>query len=246
MSRYKAASIHLLISVLLLGSVIGTIFWVWYPEPTFEVLGAFPMIRLLVGVTLVIGPLLTLVVYKHGKPGLKFDLTVIVLLQIAVLLYGSYGLYDEKPHFMVFAVDRLEFIPEKQVDVSAIRFDELRTKRFAKLVQVFARAPEDPAAYQRYFDSVMIDGKPDLERRAEFYEPWTAGADVIREKVKPVGDINPASGHERENINRAIKRHSDAHPNLGILPIGGIERNAGMLLDMDTLEILDVLDANPW
>ncbi len=245
-SRYRASLIHLLVSSVVVAGVIGVIFWVWYPEPTFEILGAFSMIRLLVGVDLVIGPLLTMVVYKHGKPGLKFDLVVIALMQITALVYGSYTLYEEKPHYMVFAIDRLEFISKKQVDQSAIRFDELRTKESARPVQVFARPPEDPEEYQRYFDSIVFEGQPDLESRAEFYEPWSAGTEIIRQKIKPIEDIKPATSREQRNVQIAVEKYASSHPNLGILPIGGIERDVGMLLDRDTLEILDVLDANPW
>jgi hypothetical protein len=246
MSRYKAALIHLLISALLVSNVIGVVFWVWYPHPAFEAVGAFSIIRLLVAVDLVMGPTLTLVVYKHGKPGLKFDLTVIAIMQVVALIYGSYTLYIEKPQYMVFAIDRVEFVSKKSVDQSEIRYDELREKPFAKLIQVFARPPEDAAEYQRYLDSVVFEGKPDLESRAEFYEPWTAGADAIREKVKPIEDIETTIPREQKKIQKAIDQYAGAHPNLGILPIGGIERDVGMLLDRDTLEILGVLDANPW
>lgn len=245
-SRYKAALIHLLISALLVSNVIGVIFWVWYPHPAFEAVGAFSIIRLLVIVDLILGPTLTLVVYKHGKPGLKFDLTVIAIMQIAALVYGTYTLYVEKPHYMVFAIDRVEFVSRTVVDESGIRFDELREKPFAKLIQVFARPPEDQAGFQKYLDSVIFDGKPDLERRTEFYEPWVAGADAMRQKVKPIENIQAATPRERKNIEKAIDQYADAHPNLGILPIGAIDRDVGMLIDRDTLEILGVLDANPW
>lgn len=246
MSRYEAALIHLLISAVLVSNVIGVIFWVWYPHPAFEAVGAFSMIRLLVAVDLVMGPMLTLVVYKHGKPGLKFDLTVIAIMQIVALIYGSYTLYVEKPQYLVFAVDRIEFVSKRAVDQSDIRFDELRNKRFAELIPVFARPPEDQAEYQRYLDSVMFEGKPDLESRAEYYEPWAAGADIIRQKIKPIEEIEAATPRERSNIQKAIDDYAKSHPDLGILPIGGIERDVGMLLDRNTLEILGVLDANPW
>ena len=193
MSRYKAALIHLLISAVLVGNVIGIVIWVWYPKPTFEVLEVFPIVRLLVGVDLGIGPLLTLIVYKQGKPGLKFDLTVIALIQIVALVYGSYRLHEEKPDYLVFAVDRLEFISKNRIDPSLFAYDESQAKRFANLVQVFARTPEDPEEYQRYFDSIVDDGKPDLESRPEYWEPWSEGIDVIRKKVKSIEDINPTS-----------------------------------------------------
>lgn len=245
MSRYRASLIHLCISAVLVGNVVGIVYWIWYPEPTLEVVGAFPIIRLLVLVDLVIGPLLTMVVYVHGKPGLKFDLTVIALLQVSALIYGAYRLYDEKPDYLVFAIDRLEFIPSKQIDQSAIPFDGSELKRFAKLSQVFARLPEDPEEKQRFLSSIM-DGQPDLERRAEYWEPWASGADAIRDSIKPIDEIKPTSTKERENIKDAIETYGDLHPNLGVLPIGGIERDLGMLIDRDTLDVLDVLNANPW
>jgi len=227
------------------GTVIGMVYWIWYPAPTLEVVGAFPIIRLLVLVDLVIGPLLTMIVYVHGKPGLKFDLTVIALLQIAALVYGSYRLYEERPEFLVFAVDRVEFVSSRQIDETAIQFDRSDAARFANLVQVFARSPESPEEHQRYLESIMA-GQPDLERRAEFWEPWAAGAEVIRNRVKPIDEIKASSTRESDNIRQVIDEYGDLHPNLGVLPIGGIERDLGMLIDRDTLEVLDLLDANPW
>lgn len=89
MSRFQAALIHLLISTLVVGTVVGVVYWLWYPEPTFGIVGVLPIILMLVGIDLVLGPLLTMIVYKHGKPGLKFDLSVIALVQIAALVYGA-------------------------------------------------------------------------------------------------------------------------------------------------------------
>ena len=246
MSRYRAALIHLLISIALISVVIGIIFWFWYPRPSFEAVGAISIVRLLVVVHLVIGPLLTLIVFKHGKPGLKFDLYAIALMQVVALVYGSWRLYDEKPHYLVFAIDRLEFVSKKQVDQSAIGYDELREKHFGGLIQAFARLPADPEEYQRYFDSVAFEGQPDLESRAEFFEPWAAGANDIRSQLKPIEDIRPASPREQENLRQAIDYYAEGHPSLGILPIGGIEKDLGMLLDRDTLEILGILNADPW
>ncbi|MGI9205517.1 MAG: hypothetical protein ACR2Q3_15995 [Woeseiaceae bacterium] len=245
MSRFRASFIHLSISAVLVAAVLSVVYLVWYPEPLLDVAGAFPVVRLLVLVHLVIGPLLTLVVYVQGKAGLRFDLTVIGLLQIAALCYGSYRLYVEKPDYLVFAIDRVELISSKQVDELAIQFEEPGTEQFAKLTQVFARPPENPKEHQRYLESLMT-GQPDLERRAEFWEPWAAGAETIRNRVKAINKIEPTSSRESENIRQAVAEYGDLHPNLGVLPIGGIQRDLGMLIDRDTLEVLDMLDANPW
>lgn len=244
MSRYRASIIHLLISAFIVGNVVAVVFWAWYPSPAFEVVGAFPILRLLVGVDLVLGPLLTLVVYKHGKPGLKFDLAFIACVQIIALVYGSYVLFTERPRYVVFTVDRVEFVAANQVDETEIRFDELRAKEIATLIRAFASAPQDPEEYQRYFDSVMFEGKPDLERRPEYWQPWSAGVDTIRQKIKTFEGMNPVSDDESAALRRAIENYAGA--NVGVLPVGGIEDDIGVVVDVETLEILSVLRVNPW
>lgn len=246
LSRYKASLIHLFISAILVGGVVGIIYGSWYPEPTFGIVGVLPIMLMLIGVDLILGPLLTLVVYKHGKPGLKFDLSVIALVQIAALVYGAHTLYQEKPHYLVFAIDRLEYVAQKDIDPLVMRFDESQTERFADLVQIFAKRPEDPEEYRQYMDSVISDGKPDLERRPEFWEPWSEGAAVIKQQAKPIEDIEAASVQEQKHLDQAIEDYSRDHPRLGLLPIGGIKKNIGLLLDRDSLEIIDVIYVNPW
>jgi hypothetical protein len=235
-----------LISALLVGNVVAIVFWVWYPKPAFEVAGAFSIVSMLIGIDLVLGPILTLIVYKHGKPGLKLDLSVIALVQITALVYGSYVLYIERPSYLVFAVDRIEFVSSKQIDHSTIQYDELKNKSFAKLTPVFARIPEDPDEYDRFFDSIIFEGKPDLESRTEYWEPWIAGADHIRQKIMSLEELDPATPDEKQNVQRALDEYAGDHPNLGVIPVGGTEADIGILVDRDTLQILGALAANPW
>ena len=75
---------------------------------------------ILIGVDLVLGPLLTLIVYKQGKPGLKFDLSFIAAVQVAALIYGSYTLHSERPHFLVFAIDRVTLVALSGIDESSM------------------------------------------------------------------------------------------------------------------------------
>jgi len=127
-----------------------------------------------------------------------------------------------------------------------MRFEESQTEKFAGLVQVFARRPDDPEEFQQFFESIMTEGQADLEGRPEYWEPWPDGADDIRKGIRPIEEIKPTSPDEQENLRNAVDAHTQNHPNLGVLPIGGIPENIGMLLDRDTLEIIDVIYADPW
>jgi hypothetical protein len=246
MSRFKAAWIHLLISAILVGSVFAVVFLAWYPSPSFAVVGTSSIIQILIGVDLVVGPVLTLIVYKHGKPGLKFDLAVIAIVQLTALFFGAYRLYDEKPDYIVFAIDRLEFVSGKYIDKSQIRHAELKERKTSALTLAIATPPADPQEFQQFLDSVIVEGKPDLESRPEYWAPWSSESDVVRAALMPIGDINPATPAEEAAVQRAIEQFGDAHPNLGILPIGAVEADIGMLLDRDSLEILGTLEVNLW
>src|SRR4029078_12975478 len=110
MSRWKAAGIHLSIS-LLIGLIVGALlFGVWYPPPYFHAAGADQLVLLLVSVDIVLGPLLTLVVFKSGKWGLKFDLTLIAVMQTIALVYGLSVVLRSRPVFLVAAVDRFVLV----------------------------------------------------------------------------------------------------------------------------------------
>lgn len=246
MTRFKASSIHLAISAAVVAVILFIVFLFWYPGWTFEISGAIRPLFVLVGVDLVLGPLLTLIVYKQGKPGLLFDLWFIALVQVAALVYGSYALNAGRPHYMVFSVDRITLITNQGIDPSAIRYEELAEKPLRDVVRVFARAPSDPLEMEQLMESVIFEGQPDLERRTEYWEPWLSGTETIRDAIVPLDEFESASELEQQAIAEAIDRFSADHPNLGILPIGGIEEDISMLMDRDTLADLAVIKVNPW
>jgi hypothetical protein len=82
-SRWQASGTHLLVCVVIAAVVISVMLGVWYPGPLFEAAGGSELLYILVGVDVILGPLLTLIVFKSGKRGMKFDLTMIGLVQVA-------------------------------------------------------------------------------------------------------------------------------------------------------------------
>ena len=62
-------------------------------------------LKIIMGVDLVLGPLLTLIVYVPGKKGLKFDLTMIGITQIGCLMAGLWVVHNERPVVQSLADD---------------------------------------------------------------------------------------------------------------------------------------------
>ena len=97
MNRFSAFAIHLAISFVIFLVLAYLVVFEWYPGILFDTDGGWRGMRIIIGVDLVLGPALTLVAYKHGKPGLKFDLVCIALLQTVCLTAGTYVVWSERP-----------------------------------------------------------------------------------------------------------------------------------------------------
>jgi hypothetical protein len=107
MNRWKAFALHFAISVVIFLLLLAVILAYWYPGILFSIDGGWTGLRIVIAVDLVLGPLLTLVVFKAGKPGLKFDLTCIGLFQAICLSAGMWIVWNERPVALVLAYDTL-------------------------------------------------------------------------------------------------------------------------------------------
>ena len=68
------------------------------------------------GADVIVGPLLSLLVYKEGKKTLKMDLSIIVLIQVLATGYGVYAIAQSRPAWIVQAGWLFEVIPANVVD----------------------------------------------------------------------------------------------------------------------------------
>jgi len=102
LSRYAAAACHLMISLLVFAVLAWVILEVWYPDFFFAIDGGWEGMRIIFGVDVVLGPVLTLIVFRAGKPGLRFDLTLIGILQATCLALGTWIVYSERPIFFIY------------------------------------------------------------------------------------------------------------------------------------------------
>lgn len=99
--RLAAFGLHLAVSAVIFIALLALMLVHWYPGILFDSDGGWQGVRIVFAVDLVLGPLLTLVAFKPGKPGLLLDMICIVLLQAACLLGGVWVVYEERPRAVV-------------------------------------------------------------------------------------------------------------------------------------------------
>jgi len=117
-SRKQAFLTHLLISACVFVVISSLIVFYWFPGFYFYFDGGVRAIGTIFFVDVVLGPSLTLMIFKPGKKSLKFDMAVILLLQLSALVWGVNNVYTERPGATVFYTGKFTCLT--QADTSEI------------------------------------------------------------------------------------------------------------------------------
>ena len=78
-------------------------------------IGGYEIFFLIVGIDVVLGPALTLVVFKPGKKGLVFDLAVIAIVQMSAFLYGVSTLLEGRPAYIAALGESFQVIQSSEI-----------------------------------------------------------------------------------------------------------------------------------
>ncbi len=138
-NRWQAFGIHLALSVVIFIFLLGVIVFIWYPG-VFIHMGGFQGIRIVAGVDLVLGPLLTLMIFNPNKRKalIKLDLSIIAFIQLSALLVGTWLVYKERPLVQALSDDGLYIHALSEYETTETDYSSLKKLpgRFPKLVYV--------------------------------------------------------------------------------------------------------------
>lgn len=222
MNRYKAFAIHLSISVLIVLTTLTVVLTLWYPNGYFIAEGGWNALKILIFVDLVAGPVLTLIVFKPHKWGLRFDLTVIALLQLSALMYGITVLYTQRPAYLVFNVDRFDILSRQDIDMAELDPTLIaEAPKHANVSLIFAERPTDDPERTKLLEEVLFEGKPDLQYRPEYYRPFTEHLDQVF--VRELATDNLKS--HPEVVRFLSRRTTAAMSDYKFLPVVGKNRD---------------------
>lgn len=246
MTKPRAFTIHLTASTTVILAFLSIMLLVWYPSPYFEIDGGWKLWGILAGVNMVLGPLLTLIVFKPGKPGLKFDLSCIVLVQLAALIYGGTIIYQQRPAFVVFVVDRFTTVPAAEVDFDQLQYPEL--KRVVSIGPILAegKLPNDPKLRQDLLFAVLLEGQKDLEFQPELYQPYQPDLQHLRSRSIDLSQIAALNTDVKHAINAFLASRGGQMENYLYLPLRGRNKDIVMVLSPESGLPVGSIPISPW
>ncbi len=245
MSRFRAALVHLAISVSLGVALFAMVWFVWYPAPTLVVIGGHSIFLLLISIDVVLGPLLTLIVFKTGKRTLKFDLTVIALLQVVAMVYGVRSLLEARPVFIAALGDKFQVVQAPEIaDLNLKRAGKDRLPWFGPDLVGTAQPTEKFAAEEVAAVAQLAGGG--LGHFPQFHVPYSTMREAILAKAKPVGDLRKLSPEQAGEIDRWFASRRLAESSVRYQPIQISITDYAVILDAKTAEVVGIAPFKPW
>ncbi len=156
--------IHLTISAAIFFGFYFLTAFVWYPDFYFSANDVWFAILTVAFVDVGLGPTMTFVLYKSGKPGLKFDITMIIAMQLSALLWGSWVVYRERPLLTVYHNGSFFCLSSTQVALAKADLSQFSTGK--PIPQAFLALPENFEAGElrriKMEQTVLASNQPNL------------------------------------------------------------------------------------
>lgn len=250
MNRWKAFGIHLAISAAIGCAAALVVGWVWYPPPLLQATESDVFLYVLVGIDVVIGPLLTLVVFRPGKPSLRFDLAVIALLQLAMLSYGLWTAVSSRPVFLVEGVDRVTLVRANHVEPSDLEAAARNGLGFHRLswtgpVLVGSKPPHSVAERNRLMLEELKGGLA-IELRPQYYVDFGDRAEALFARGHPLPPLYTRAPKAMAEITAIAERAGERIDDLRFVPLVTGREDVAVILSGKTRRPVGMVRVNPW
>lgn len=245
MTRSKAFIIHLGISFVIFLVLLYFILSQWYPQPLFSTDGGWRVIRIIVFVDLILGPALTAIIFKPGKPGLKFDMFIIATIQAGALAWGTYTTYIERPAAVVYTIDHFTPVPAYQLAEYGITAKHLKEYGDSWPVMIYSEIPVDLDGQSKVL-SKALQTKTPLYLISEYYRPFSAKyLPVIVKNKMQVKEFVKGKPELEKIYQQALLSLNPAGNDYIFVALHSRENWATGVLDLNTMKLIETIDISP-
>jgi hypothetical protein len=243
--RLKAFSLHLAASATVLTLILGLLYLGWYHWPGWRLSDVTPVVAVLIGVDLVLGPLMTLIIANNKKPRreLTRDIGVIVAVQLCALIYGSTALWNGRPLYYAYSEGVLQLVQAYDINSNAAaearRLNPSLAPHWYSLARwIWAPLPEDPKEKEAIVLGATLDGSDDVISMPKYFKPWDQGLPELRGKLKKVDDIAYFSVGEKKKLKSIMQAAGLPSDQLNTMPLTGRGHPLLAVFDLNSLKII--------
>lgn len=220
-SRYSPVLVHLLASAVALGVVFLVARFAWYPGAYFGIAGVAETLLVLSLIALLLGPLLTHLACRRNVPGDMFGLSVMGVVQIVALMWGSWTLATQRPAFMVFEDGAFQV-----------------TRRDA------GQEPLPDTHHGASALPVVAAGLPGAPGEAGRYRPLADAAEVLATSGLPVHALMHRDARVRREVRQLVPEGGAVSGAWRIYPAFGHRDGWSVVVDVDSVTVVGIVRAH--
>ena len=172
--RLQAAGWHLLGSLLVITVFMVLVYGYWYAAPYDMIFSTGDVVKVLVGVDLVLGPMITLVIFNvlKSRKELIRDLGVILTIQIVALAWGTQVAYSVRPQYLAFVGSNVYAVTGRDINVAELPEDIKQRAWYQLPVPVSVQGPQSQAEWGQHMADLYNEKVPDLMYQTRRYRPY--------------------------------------------------------------------------
>lgn len=242
-TRWQAFSIHLGICAAIYIVLLYFIWFHWYPHPYFAADGGWQGIRLITGVDLILGPFLTMIVFKPGKPGLRRDLILIGILQTIAVVWGTWLVYEQRTAMVTYVNATFYTLNNEQLKAAGGKAIEIANQSKTIPPYAYVRLPDDPRERHELVFKTVFSGTP-LFKLGDRYEPMNSSnlKEVLTQGVDIDLYLSKFPKQNQERLEKLLGRLGGKREDYAFMPLIGRYSQPLLVLRRADGEVLDTLE----
>ncbi|HEB55556.1 MAG TPA: hypothetical protein ENI98_04470 [Gammaproteobacteria bacterium] len=247
-AKLRAFGIHFSLSLAIFFILLYFILFHWYPLPFFGTDGGWQGIRIIVGVDLVLGPVLTFIAFNPRKSPrlLKLDLGLIGLAQIAVLAWGISTVHNERPYLAVFADGIFYPLTYYQLPETGLSKDEINKLAPGPTPKkIYVDVPKDKIEYQALLARAMAT-QP-IHFMGQRYRAFDKSKikNISRYNIDMKAYLKGEADAWQQEYQKFINAHPDTLDSMLYFPLSARYGKYIIAFDRNSLNFVEVLNIPP-
>ncbi|WP_168378172.1 TfpX/TfpZ family type IV pilin accessory protein [Acinetobacter cumulans] len=240
--RLKFFLVHLGVSCLLALIIMIWVFNIWYPSPLAIAVGVTKILLMMLVIDVIVGPLLGWLVYKEGKKTLKFDLSVIIILQISAFVYGLFSIEQGRPVWIAYNVDRFELVRKNELITEHLDQAKILYQKASFLSPQYVSVEFAKDKLQRENDMFAEAlGGISIAQKPERYVDFTKALPQIKKRAKSLNNLEQFN--DQKQVQKILTKYPQA---TGYMPLKANAVDMTVLVNKQTGEVVKIVDLRPW
>ncbi|MFW1810151.1 TfpX/TfpZ family type IV pilin accessory protein [Acinetobacter ursingii] len=233
---------HLGLSLSLAVIILMWVFFCWYPSPLAKAVGVTHIFLMMLAIDVIVGPVLGFIVYKEGKKTLKFDLSVIILIQLSALCYGVYSIGQGRPAWLVYNVDRFELVRNNEIidqNIQRAKPEYQHPSWFKPQYVATTFAQDIKTRNDDMFAEAL--GGISLAQKPERYVALTQVKNQIQQRVQNLNELNQYN--VKQDVSKILKQYPEAD---SWVPLKANAVDMVVLMNKEKGKVVKIIDLRPW